>query len=73
MLQEDNTREDFLKDEDYDKLAEEAGKVGLWIRGLPALYSTYGWRRSEPLDDLRVRQVDLLNQTLDLNPGATKN
>ncbi len=29
--------------------------------------------RSEPLDDLRVRQVDLLNQTIDLNPGATKN
>ena len=72
MLQEDNTREGFLKDEDYDKLAEEAGKVGLWIRGLLAVYSTYGWRRSEPLDDLRVRQVDLLNQTLDLNPGATK-
>jgi len=73
MLQEDNTREGFfLKDEDYDKLAEEAGKVDLWIRGLLAMYSTYGWRRSEPLDDLRVRQVDFLNQTLDLNPGATK-
>ena len=54
MLQEDNTREGFLKEEDYDKLAEEAGKVGHWIRGLLAVYSTYGWRRSEPLDDLRV-------------------
>lgn len=73
MLQEDNTREGFLKDEDYDKLADEAGKVGLWIRGLLAVYNTYGWRRSEPLDDLRVQQVDLLNQTIDLNPGATKN
>jgi integrase len=73
MLQEDNTRDGFLKDEDYDKLVEEAGKVGLWIRGLLAVYNTYGWRRSEPLDDLRVRQVDLLNQTIDLNPGATKN
>src|ERR1700676_1590263 len=49
------------------------GKVGLWIRGLLAVSSTYGWGRSEPLDDLRLRQVDLLNQTLDLNPGATKN
>jgi hypothetical protein len=73
MLQEDNTREGFLRDEDYDKLAEEAGKFGLWIRGLLAVYNTYGWRRSEPLDDLRVRQVDLVNQTIDLNPGATKN
>jgi hypothetical protein len=49
MLQEDNTGEGFLKDEDYDKLAEEAGKVGLWIRGLLSVYNTYGWRRSEPL------------------------
>jgi hypothetical protein len=73
MLQEDNTREGFLKDEDYDKLAEQAGKVGLWIRGLLAVYNTYGWRLSEPLDELRVRQVDLLNRTIDLNPGARKN
>lgn len=62
-----------MRDEDYDKLAEEAGKFGLWIRGLLAVYNTYGWRRSEPLDDLRARQVDLVNQTIDLNPGATKN
>ncbi len=73
MLQEDNTREGFLKDEDYDKLAGEAAKVGLWVRGLIAVYNAYGWRRSEPLDELRVRQVDLLNRTIDLNPGATKN
>lgn len=73
MLQEDNTREGFLKDEDYDKLAGEAAKVGLWMRGLLAVYSTYGWRRSEPLDELRVRQVDLLQGTVDLDPGATKN
>jgi len=26
---------------------------------------------SEPLDELRVQQVDLLNQTIELNPGAT--
>jgi len=73
MLQEDNTREGFLKDEDYDKLAAEASKVGLWTRGLLAVYNAYGWRRSEPLDELRVRQVDLSQGTIDLNPGATKN
>ncbi len=37
------------------------------------MYNTYGWRRSEPLDELRVQQVDFLSQTIDLNPGATKN
>ena len=73
MLQEDNTREGFLKDENYDSLAAEATKVGLWMRGLLAVYSTYDWRRSEPLDELRVRQVDLLQGSIDLNPGATKN
>lgn len=73
MLQEDNTREGFLKDEDYDKLAAAAAEVGLWMRGLVAVYNTYGWRRSEPLDDLRIEQVDMLNNTIDLNPGATKN
>ena len=73
MLREDNTREGFLKDEDYDKLAGEAAKVGLWMRGLLAVYNAYGWRRSEPLADLRVRQIDLLLRTVDLNPGATKN
>jgi hypothetical protein len=70
MLQEDNTREGFLKDENYDSLAAEAAKVGLWMRGLLVVYSTYGWRRSEPLDDLRVNQVDLLQGSIDLNPGA---
>lgn len=73
MLQEDNTREGFLKDEGYDTLAGAASKVGLWMRGLVAVYNTYGWRRSEPLDELRVKQVDMANNTIDLNPGATKN
>ncbi|HWO36814.1 MAG TPA: hypothetical protein VNO32_49170 [Candidatus Acidoferrum sp.] len=62
-----------MKDENYDSLAAEATKVGLWMRGLLAVYSTYDWRRSEPLDELRVRQVDLLQGSIDLNPGATKN
>jgi hypothetical protein len=38
MLQEDNTREGFLKDEDYDKLSVEASKAGLWMRGLVTVY-----------------------------------
>ena len=53
--------------------AAEAAKAGLWMRGLLAVYSTYGWRRSEPPGELRVKQVDLLRGTIDLNPGATKN
>jgi hypothetical protein len=31
MLQEDNTREGFFKDENYDSLAAEAAKAGLWM------------------------------------------
>jgi Phage integrase family len=73
MLEEDNTREGFLQDEGYEKLAAEAAKVGLWMRGLVAVYNSFGWRRSEPLGKVRVRQVDLPNRTIDLNPGATKN
>jgi integrase len=38
----------------------------------PARYSRYGWRKSEMLG-LRVKQVDLRNGTIRLNPGTTKN
>jgi len=33
---------------------------------------SYGWRRGE-LINLRVRQVDLINRTIRLDPGTTKN
>lgn len=73
MLEEHNVRSGFLKDEQYMKLAEECGKVGLWLRGLFEVAASYCWRKSEAAVNLRVRQIDLRNRTIDLEPGTTKN
>jgi integrase len=72
MLEERNTRTGFLTDAQYNKLTEEALKVGLWLRTLVELGATYGWRRSELLG-LKVRQVDVAAKSIRLNPGETKN
>jgi site-specific recombinase XerD len=42
----------------------------LWLRGLLATYYTFGFRRTELLN-LRVRQVNLTHNTIDLRAGAT--
>jgi integrase len=44
----------------------------LWLRTALALGYTFGFRKSELLR-LKVNQVDLLNCTIMLNPGTTKN
>lgn len=72
MLKERNTRTGFLRDADYKALARETAKVGPWLHGLFELAYTYGWRKSE-LTSLRVRQVDLAERMVELNPGETKN
>ena len=72
MLEERNTRTGFLTDAQYEKLAEETLKVGVWLRTLLELGGTYGWRRSE-LINLRVRQIDLSAKSIRLDPGTTKN
>ena len=71
MLKERNVRSGFVKDADYQALARETGKVGLWLRGLFEVAYTYGFRKSE-LTTMRVRQVDLNEGTIELNPGETK-
>jgi len=71
-LTEDNVRKGFLKDEEYDKLAAECAREGLWLRALLAVAYNFGWRKSELLS-LRVRQVDLLARTIRLEVGETKN
>ena len=54
-----------------EKLAESA--VGqLWLRALLALAHTYGFRKAELLG-MRCVQVDLLNDTISLYSGETKN
>lgn len=71
MLKERNVRSGFVKDADYQALARETAKVGLWLRGLFEVAYTYGFRKSE-LTTMRVRQVDLREGTIELNPGETK-
>lgn len=72
MLEEDNVRKGFLRDEQYDLLARECAREGLWLRALLAVAYNYGWRRGE-LENLRVRQLDFAARTIDLEPGTTKN
>jgi len=71
-LSENQPRLGFLTDQQYAKLAEECAKVGLWLRTLLALGASFGFRRGE-MCALRVRQIDLLERIIGLDPGSTKN
>jgi integrase len=72
MFQERNVRTGFLRDEQYDQLAAEAAREGLWLRALLAVAYNFGLRKSEMLG-LRVHQVDLISRTITLLVGETKN
>jgi integrase len=72
MLKESNIRKGFLEWEQRDRLASECTQVGLWMRALFEVGSTYGWRYAE-LVSLRVRQVNPLAGSIRLDPGTTKN
>jgi integrase len=68
-LKENNIRQGFLEDSQYRKLVEGSD---LWFRTLVECGRTYGWRVSE-LTGMRVRQADLAQRTIRLEPGTTKN
>jgi integrase len=73
MLDEsDNIRKGFLKDEQIQKLAEECGKVGLWLRTLFEVGVQFGWRVSEPLS-LRVSQIDFSAREIHLTDSKNGN
>jgi integrase len=72
LLEERNTRKGFLRDAEYEALARETAKAGLWLRAMFEIAYTFGWRKSE-LTGMRVSQVDLIEATIELNPGETKN
>jgi integrase len=61
-----------VEQQQFDRLSEEAAKDGLWMRLFVEIAFTYGWRRGELLE-LRVRNVDLHDRTIRLDPGTTKN
>ncbi len=69
-LKENNTRTGFVDDAEYEKLARFYPE--LWWRAYLAVGYNFGWRKGNMLG-LRVRQVDLLNQSICLDPGTTKN
>ena len=69
-VKESDPRTGFLEQHQYDKLRLHAHE--LWLRGLLATYYTFGFRRAELLK-LRVRQVNLVDNTINLPPGGTKN
>jgi integrase len=71
VSEQGNERRGFVEQPDYRKLAELAAKQ-LWLRGLLALAYTYGFRKAELLG-MRCSQVDLLNDTICLYAGETKN
>jgi integrase len=72
MLKESNTRTGFLESRQHDLLAKECASVGLWMRAIFEIGYTYGWRHSEVLN-LRVRQVNIVEGVIRLEPGTTKN
>lgn len=72
MLVERNVRKGFLKDAEYQALARETGKIGLWLRAMFEVAYTYGWRKRE-LTGMKVSQVDIEKREILLNPGETKN
>jgi integrase len=69
-LKEADPRKGFVKDEQYRQFCENCKEP--WLRAFLAVAYNYGFRRGELLS-LRVRQVDLFDRTIDLEPGTTKN
>lgn len=71
-LKENNARTGFLTDAQRDMLAAKCAEVGLWLRAMYEVGSTYGWRVNE-VRGLRVRHIDITARTIRLDPGTTKN
>lgn len=70
MLEENNRRTGFVEDAEFARLASNASE--LWLRLWLELAYTYAWRKGELLG-LRLRQVNLVNRTIRLDPHMTKN
>jgi integrase len=69
-LSENNVRAGFLEDGQFRKLIEHCSE--LWFRALVELGRTYGWRVGE-LKNMHVNQINLIDRTISLHPGTTKN
>ena len=69
-LAENNVRQGFLEDAQYQKLLESCMEI--WFQTIIEVGATYGWRIGELLK-IKVNQIDLANWTIRLHPGTTKN
>jgi integrase len=69
-LRENPPRKGFVDQKQYRQLCEGCSR--LWLRTALGLSYNFGFRTAELLT-MRVRQVDLLNRSLTLDPGTTKN
>ncbi len=69
-LPESQPRTGFVGEKEYERLRLHCSE--LWLRALLATAYDFGFRKGELLN-MRVRQLDLLERTIRLNPGTTKN
>ena len=69
-LRENAPRTGFLEDNQYRAITQACPE--LWFRSMIEVARTYGWRSGE-LKQLRCEQVDLMNRTIRLHRGSTKN
>jgi integrase len=69
-LRENPPSKGFVENEQYKRLCNHCPK--LWLRTALALAYNFGFRSAEVLS-MRLGQVDLLNRSLALDPGTTKN
>jgi len=70
-LAEPPPRKGFVEEAQYRKLTAVV-TTEPWLRAMLALGYAYGFRKGELLD-MRVRQVDLLDRSVSLDVGSTKN
>lgn len=70
-LKENNIRTGFVTDAQAEKIGTECAKIGLWMWALFWTLFEFGFRVGEALN-LKVSQIDLVNRSIDLNPGETK-
>ncbi len=75
MLRESDARHGFVESAQYDRLAAECSKIGLWMRAIFEAGYAFGWRLHELTGKpgLLVEQVNLIDNTIRLHPGSTKN
>jgi integrase len=69
-LRENPPRKGFVEEKQYRQLCSVCTEP--WLRVMLALGYCFGFRKAELLS-MRLRQVDLLNRTVTLDPGTTKN